>query len=399
MATTLARPGRLDQASTALSTEDVDMPDTSSPAPRLVVRRRASRTVRWMATHPAWAVALRSGIAAGLAWWVAWVIGLAFPDPFAEYRYYAPLGAVVATSSTAARSVSQSVRATLAIVVGAAVAGTLDLLLPTDSLTVAVVVVVASLLAGWRTLGDMGQWTVTSALFVLVIGGARDQSEFVVAYIGLVVVGAGVGVLVNLVAPPLPLAPSEAALDELGEVLADQLDALADGLYGDRAPRKEEWEERRRAVAPAVDGARRAADEARDAQRLNVRARRQRVRLHEQELKSERLSVTTAVVTDLVRILTEGERDDVEPDRRVLGAELRNPVAEALGALAAVVREGPDADREPALLAVRELRAALAREREQGTGDDYLAAGAIVLEIERALEANRGTTDAVVDEA
>ncbi|WP_435735304.1 FUSC family protein [Cellulosimicrobium sp. PMB13] len=368
------------------------MPETPLPATRLVVRRRASRSVRWMATHPAWAVALRSGIAAGLAWWVAWLIGLAFPDPFADYRYYAPLGAVVATSSTAARSVSQSVRATLAIVVGAAVAGVTDLVLPTDSLTVAVVVIVASLLAGWRTLGDMASWTVTSALFVLVIGGSRDQSEFVLAYIGLVVVGAGVGVLVNLVAPPLPLAPSEAALDELEDVLADQLDALADGLHGDRAPRPEEWEERRRAVAPAVDGARRAAEEAREAQRLNVRVRRHRGRVEDQEVRSERLSVTTAVVTDLVRILTEGERDDLDPDRRVLGAELRHPVAEALGALAAVVREGPAADLDPALLAVRELRAALARQRAHGTGDDYLAAGAIVLDIERALDAHRAAS-------
>ncbi|MCB7136565.1 aromatic acid exporter family protein [Cellulosimicrobium marinum] len=372
------------------------MPRTSSP-PRTAVRPRVSRVVRWLATHPAWAVALRSGIAAGLAWWVAWVVGLAFPDPFADYRYYAPLGAVVATSSTAARSVSQSVRATVAIVLGAAVAGVLDLVLPVDSLTVAVVVVAASLLAGWRTLGDMGTWTVNSALFVLVIGGARDQSDFVIAYIGLVVVGAGVGVLVNLAAPPLPLAPSEKALDDLRDVLADQLDALADGLHGDRAPRAEEWEERRRAVAPAVDGSRQAAERAREAQRLNLRARRHRGRLHEQELRSERLAVTTAVVTDLVRVLTEGERDDLDLDRQVLGATLRHPVAEALAALAVVVRDGPDADREPAREAVLALRRALAHERDRGSGDDYLAAGAVVLDIERALEANRATTDGADD--
>ncbi|WP_171905308.1 FUSC family protein [Cellulosimicrobium cellulans] len=361
----------------------------TAPDPRTAVRHRVFRAVRFLATHPVWAVALRSGIAAGLAWWVAWLLALVVPDPFADYRFYAPLGAVVATSSTAARSVSQSVRATLAIVVGAATATIADRLLPIDSLTVAITVVVASLLAAWRTLGDMSQWTVTSALFVLVIGGPQDQSSYIVAYLGLVVLGAAVGVLVNLVAPPLPLGPSEAALDELQDVLADQLDALADGLHGDRAPRAEEWEERRRGVAPAVEGARRAADEAREAQWLNVRARRQRERLREQLDRSERLSVTTGVVTDLVRVLTEGEREDV--DDQVLGVRLRHPTAEALSALAVVVRDGEHADRAPAREAVHELRTALARERSHGTGDDYLAAGAIVLDIERALEVSRVT--------
>jgi uncharacterized membrane protein YgaE (UPF0421/DUF939 family) len=363
--------------------------------PRTTLRHRAARAVRFLATHPVWATALRSGIAAGLAWWVAWLLALVVPDPFADYRYYAPLGAVVATSSTASRSVGQSVRATLAIVVGAGTAALLDRLMPIDSLTIAVTVVVASLLAAWRTLGDMSQWTVTSALFVLVIGGTQDQSDYVVAFLGLIVLGAAVGVLVNLVAPPLPLGPSEAALDQLKDVLSDQLEALAGGLHGDRAPRAEEWEERRRAVAPAVDGARQAVEHAREAQRLNVRARRYRERLQHQQDRSERLLTTTSVVTDLVRILTEGEREDV--DNQVLGAHLRHPAGEALSALAVVVRDGDQADREPAHEAVHDLRTALAQERAHGTGDDYLAAGAIVLDIERALEANRATTESSDD--
>lgn len=361
-------------------------------------RRGASRTVRWMARHPAWSVALRSGIAAGVAWWVAHLVGLAIPDPFADYRYYAPLGAVVATSSTAARSVSQSVRATVAILLGAAVAGVVDLLLPAASLAVALVVVLASLLSGWRRLGDMGQWTVTSALFVLVIGGATDTSDFVLAYAGLVTLGAAVGVAVNLLVPPLPLVPSEAALDALQDVLADQLDDLADGLRGDRAPHAHEWEERRRAVAPAVDAARRAAEEVREAQRLNVRARRHRTDTRRQHDRVERLSVTTAVVTDLVRLLTEGERSDV--DDPVLGPALRGPAAGALAALADVVRhDGRDAGSATsrdessdddgatggARDAVAQLRRALAAERAHGTGDDYLAAGSLVLDVERAL--------------
>lgn len=361
----------------------------TAPDPRATLRRRVSRSVHYLATHPGWATALRSGIAAGLAWWVAWLVTLVVPDPFADYRYYAPLGAVVATSNTAARSLSQSYRAPIAIVLGAGVAALVDELLPTDSLTIAVTVVAASLLAGWRALGDMSQWTVTSALFVLVIGGTQDRSDYVVAFVGLVVLGAAVGVLVNLVAPPLPLGPSEAALDELRDVLADQLDALAGGLHGDRAPRPDEWEERRRAVAPAVEDARLAAEQAREAEQLNVRAKRNRLRLRHQQDRSERLTETTTVVTDLVRILTEGEREDV--DNQVLGAHLRYPTAEALSALAVVVRDGDHADRAPAYEAVHALRRALAEQREHGTGDDYLAAGAVVLDIERAIEVNRTT--------
>ncbi|OLT49534.1 hypothetical protein [Cellulosimicrobium sp. CUA-896] len=107
--------------------------------------------------------------------------------------------------------------------------------------------------------------------------------------------------------------------------------------------------------------------------------------------------MTTSVVTDLVRILTEGEREDV--DNQVLGAHLRHPAGEALSALAVVVRDGDDADRGPAYEAVHALRTSLAHERSHGTGDDYLAAGAMVLDIERALEANRSTREPADDES
>src|SRR5690606_8575909 len=90
---------------------------------------------RWV-RHPRWSLAVRGAIAAALAWFV----GVLAPEPFSDYPYYAPLGAVVATPSTLARSVRESVQAVLAILVGAAIARVVDLALYPSAASVALVV-------------------------------------------------------------------------------------------------------------------------------------------------------------------------------------------------------------------------------------------------------------------
>ncbi len=78
------------------------------------------------------------------------------PGPVLRVPYYAPLGAVVATTSTLARSVRESAQAILAILVGAAIARGVDLVLAPSALSVALVVGLALLCAGWRRFGEMG---------------------------------------------------------------------------------------------------------------------------------------------------------------------------------------------------------------------------------------------------
>jgi len=105
---------------------------------------------RTWARHPQLALACRAAVAATLAWLVASVI----PGPAAEYPYYAPLGAVIATSTTLRGSVLESLQTVAGIVVGAAIALGVSAVMPSTWLTVSVVVLLGALVAGWRRLGS-----------------------------------------------------------------------------------------------------------------------------------------------------------------------------------------------------------------------------------------------------
>ncbi|MEK8225967.1 hypothetical protein NKG05_07675 [Oerskovia sp. M15] len=260
--------------------------------------------------------------------------------------YYAPLGAVVATTSTVARSVRESLQAVAAIVVGALVARGVDLVLAPSALSIALVVAVATLVAGWGFLGEMGSWAVTSALFVLIIGNA-DKVGYMGAYVGLVVVGALVGIGINLLFPPLPLAASDVALARLRNALADQLEHLADGLDLDAAPSPEEWDERRLLLTPVLDRSRQSSARAKEAARANRRARRYAEATQAQSAQAEALALTSSVVADLTRLVTSWEtlgRDDL-----AFGEPLRPLTRDALLAYADAVRStaGRPPTREP----------------------------------------------------
>lgn len=343
----------------------------------------AQRVYRAWARHPGWSVAVRGAAAAA----IAWLVGLVLPEPFSDYPYYAPLGAVVATTGTVVRSVRAAAQATAAILVGAGVARLVDLVLQPGAAAVAVAVGLALLVSTWRVLGDMGLWSVTSALFVLILGHA-DPEGYVGAYGGLVALGAAIGVVVNLVVPPLPLTPSEDALDRLRDVLVDQLDALADGLDREVPPSGDEWPERQRAIDPVIRQAKESVGRSDEARRANRRARRYRGWADAQRRRSRALLAVAEVVDDLVRLATEWERRDRE--EVALGTALRPPAARALRALASALREHGlhgllEARQRELDDAVEDLRARI-REVRSGDSRDYFVAGAFVLQLRRAGE-------------
>lgn len=148
-------------------------------------------------------LAFRAALAAGLAWWVVRPLDGVLED----YRYYAPLGAVVAMSATVMRSVRSSSRAVAAIAVGAALAlGVMALPLPeVAGLMVVVALGVAVGCCHW--LGERGSWVAVTALFVLLVGG-RDPWHYALAYAGLTAFGALIGVGVNVVMPAVPRSAS-----------------------------------------------------------------------------------------------------------------------------------------------------------------------------------------------
>lgn len=363
------------------------------PPDDLTARIKTSRTglftgrvLRLWTLHPRWSMALKASVAAAIAWYV----GVLAPEPLSDYPYYAPLGAVIATSTTVARSLRETSQTVAAILLGVAVARLADAFLPPAAPSVALVVGIATVAAGWRFFGEMGAYVTTTALFVLVIGSANPEA-FVGAYAGLVTAGALVGIAVNLAFPPLPLTPSDAALDGLRDTLADQVDALADGLRGDRPPTRGEWDERRFALGPVLEKARAAVAYAAEASRGNWHARRYSAWSVAQAQRSKMLESHATLVDHLTDLLTETEtREAHDP---ALGPDLRPPAAEALAAYATALRAleaSTDASvPDPPTALVREvdsLRGEVREQRSRREGD-LLAAGALVLALDRAVRA------------
>ena len=77
--------------------------------------------VRAWVRHPRWGMVVKA-VAASLAWALVQLV----PGAAGDYPYYAPLGAVVATSATLARSVREATQTVGAIGLGAAVALVVD---------------------------------------------------------------------------------------------------------------------------------------------------------------------------------------------------------------------------------------------------------------------------------
>jgi uncharacterized membrane protein YgaE (UPF0421/DUF939 family) len=374
-------------------------------APRIPVRlaRPAgllSAAHRAWLRHPRWSLAVKGALAASLAWFVA----LIAPAPFSEYPYYAPLGAVLATTSTVVRSVRDSLQSVAAVLVGAAIARTVGLLPLPGLLELALVVGIAILCVGWRIFGDMGSWTVMSAIFVLIIG-STDGLDYVGSYAGLILVGASIGIGINLLLPPLPLTPSELALGQLRNGVAEQAEVLANWLEDEGTLDPDEWEERRQQLFPTVESARAAIAQAREASRANVRVRYKRNGYWMASLmrRAGALSTAAEVVDEVVRLLVEWERDG--RDDVALGQDLRPEFAVTLRAFASAVRaaETEDTGDDTAAdaagkeaadsvnqldRAVAQLRAAV-RAAQHSSQYDYFVAGALAVALGRGADALR----------
>ena len=342
---------------------------------------------RTWARHPRLGLAVRAAIAAAVAWWLAQLV----PGPAADYPYYAPLGAVIATTaSTLAGSVRESAQTVAAIALGAAVALTGDALFDQRLVTLAVVVAAGVVLAGLPWLGAGSSWLPTSALFVLILGN-ENPTGYVLGFAGLTFLGAVVGVVVTALVPPLPLTPAEETLATLRDTLAGQLDDLAEGLAQDHPPTQDEWRGRIRTIDPLLAQMRVAVRQTDEARRGNRRAARYRETAERQYRQARALESLTLLVEDLTLLIAETEVADHE--EVPLGPRLRPTAARTLAALAEVLRsvEGASADPEQtrrAYDALEEFTAELRRARV-ATDHDLFDAGNIVAAVRRSLAAVR----------
>jgi len=356
------------------------------PRPARLPRARAGvgAVSRFLAVRPWLTRAARTTGAAVLAWVL---VGLV-PGPWSDYPYYAPLGAVIATSVTVRGTTRRSVQAVVAIALGAVVARLTDALDLPALAGLAVVVLVGVLLSGWRLLGEMGSWVPTAALFVLIIGDT-DPVGYISAYVGLTLVGALVGVGVNLVVPPLPLTPAERSLDHLRAATAEHLDDLAAAVRDDDVPVPRD--DRLRAARAAADA---AVADAREAARGNWTARHYRSWRQRQDRHAHAVDAAAVVALDVRRAVatsrTVAEAGATPPEERAVRVPIETRAGDQERADA--VREGTARAIEAGAALVRALGADEAGAEDAEAADDAAAGLARALDdLQDAVAADRGT--------
>ena len=325
-------------------------------------------------------MAAKAALAAALAWLAVQPIdGVA-----SDYPYFAPLGAVVAVSTTVLSSAREAAQTVVAILLGAGVAIALDAWAGPNALTIAAVVAVGTLIGGWRHLGPMGSWVPTAGLFVLILGAA-DPEGYVLAYGGLTALGAVIGVLVNLVFPSLPIDAAEISLARLRDTLAGQFDELAEALLAERPLSDAEWQERSDLVESVSDQARTAVLRALEARRANWRARRWRAEAQRQYQAAVTLVQLPFIVEDLMAILVHASKSG---ETVPWGAPLRPRIAHALQATADVLRSmdhtGGGAEEVEALDECLERLVEEVRTTRTRTGEDLFGVGSLITTLRRA---------------
>jgi hypothetical protein len=279
-------------------------------------------------------LAVKGAIAASAAWLLAeTVIRALNADGFDNYIYYAPLGAVVATDATIAGSARTARQTALSLALGASLGLAVGWTLEPGVLSLGIVVGAGVLLGALPGLGDMRSWVPVVALFVLVLGG-HDAETYAAAYVGLTALGAACGVLVNMVMPSMPLRSGQEALDRLKHQLASQLHDLADGLRQQPPPGRDGWSRRRWDTQTSLDQSRAVVRELMEAQYGNMLRTRHKGWVDRQTQLVGALEHVAWFVEDLLAVLSQNHRDDLESP---MDPELAEVVANAIDELATLV--------------------------------------------------------------
>jgi uncharacterized membrane protein YgaE (UPF0421/DUF939 family) len=342
---------------------------------------------------------VQRGVRAALAAALAWQVAILLPSPLAEYAYYAPLGAVIAVHPTVADSAAAAWRTVVAILLGfglAVAVHELTLALP-GAVTIALIVALAIGVEQWRLLQDHASWVSFAAVLMLTVG-AEDPARYALAYAGLTLLGAAIGVLVTtLLFPPLQLTRAFRAVDATRTLLARHLRDMAAELRHGHVPSPHEWTGRARELGVALDRMRVTEGVVDRARRANPRARRWGDTAASVREQSRALDRVAVLVDDLTQLVVE-----FQPHRRGLDRIDGGTgwvLADALDGLADVVcapystagDDRPDGRASAIRAADDALQrlTSLLRTSEVADDEGFFALGAVTVGMYRSLETLR----------
>jgi len=217
------------------------------------------------------ATVAKSGLAAGVSWWLASVI-TNIPDPV-----LAPLTALVVVQVSVRSSVRSAIERSFAVVLGVLVAllvgDALGLNGVTVGLLVAAALVVAELIL---RLPPASARQVPISVLVVLSTVTPDRVSFGGLRLLDTVIGAAVGVIVSLAFPASRLVDARQTIARLGESLAALLEEMGTGIAEPWSTEQTgEWRRRARTTRERlVAQAAEAVGQGRESARWNVRDRR-----------------------------------------------------------------------------------------------------------------------------
>jgi uncharacterized membrane protein YgaE (UPF0421/DUF939 family) len=263
---------------------------------------------------------LKTAVAMVLAWLAA---SLIVPG---ELPIFAAIAALLVVQPSVNQSVGRAIERSLGVIVGVIVAYAVGLAFGTNSWIVLVAVVVSVLLA-WvlkLTPGTANQVPI-SAMLVLAIGASSPEYAF--ARIGETIVGAVIGVIVNIaVVPPVLTAPARSAVLALGNELAATLDRLARAIANTLTPGQlDALLIEARLLRPMEAKADAALSAARESLTLNPRQGKNRTVLAHDEALFARLKPIVTRTVGMTRAFHDHYDDGLtdEPTMRAIAEELR----------------------------------------------------------------------------
>ena len=215
---------------------------------------------------------------------IAWILAALFLP--GELPVFATIAALLVVQPSVNQSVGRAIERSLGVIVGVVVAYVIGVAFGTNSWIV-LLAVVGSLLLAWTlklTPGTANQVPI-SVMLVLSIGATNPEYAF--ARIIETVLGAAIGVVINLtVVPPVLTAPARTATLALGNEIAATLDRLAVALTSRQTPgQRDALLIEARLLRPMEKKADAALTAAGDSLTLNPRQARHRAVLeHDQEL-------------------------------------------------------------------------------------------------------------------
>ncbi len=284
--------------------------------------------------HPLPTQAVKSGIAAA----IAWQLGTLLPGALPQHAYFAALGAVSVMYLALTDSLMEGVRVVVSLTAGVLIACGVSWVWSPNAVTIGVAIAIGATMAGVRWLGAQAGWLPLSSLFALT-SSAGVPLTFSVDYVLQVTLGAGVGLLVNaMILPPLALfdVRKQALRVRLG--ILDQLIHVARALRSGEAPMAEQWAAKLAELPPARVALRGFVSRARRARSANPRARRWRRQEDEQLRVGDAFERLSWLVEDVGIVFYEGQQDGTTAD----DPELAHRAAEAIEATAAVLAEPVD---------------------------------------------------------